>query len=48
MEYIIEVLMKFELSLQLKVWTTPGNQEPFATKHATFQPTDEEFREYLQ
>ena len=29
MEYIIEVLMKFEPSLQLKVRTTPGNQESF-------------------
>ena len=28
MEYIIEVLMKFEPSLQLKVRTTPGNQDP--------------------
>ena len=37
MEYIIEVLMKFEPSLQLKVRTTPGNQESFATRNATFQ-----------
>ena len=35
MEYIIEVLMKFEPSLQLKVRTTPGNPEPFATKWTT-------------
>ena len=48
MEYIIEVLMKLEPSLQLKVRTTPGNQESFATKSATFQPTDEAIQEYLQ
>ena len=48
MEYIIEVLMKFEPSLQLKVRTTPGNQESFATKNATFQSTDEAIHEYLQ
>ena len=30
MEYVIEVLMKFEPSLQLKTRTTPGNQESFA------------------
>ena len=34
MEYIIEVLMKFEPSLQLKTRTTPGNQESFASKQA--------------
>ena len=38
MEYIIEVLMKFEPSLQLKVRTTPGNQESFATKNVTSLP----------
>ena len=32
MECIVEVLMKFEPSLQLKTRTTPGNQESFATK----------------
>ena len=48
MEYIIEVLMKFEPSLQLRVRTTPGNQESFATKNATSLPTDEEFAEYFQ
>ena len=48
MEYIIEVLMKFEPSLQLKVRTTPGNQESFATKNVTFQSTDEAIQEYLQ
>ena len=31
MEYILDVLMKFEPSLQLKTRTTPGNQESFAT-----------------
>ena len=48
MEYIIEVLMKFEPSLQLKVRTTPGNQESFATKQATLFSTDEAIQEYLQ
>ena len=48
MECIIEVLMKFEPSLQLKVRTTPGNQESFSTKHATFLSTDEAIQEYLQ
>ena len=32
MEYIIEVLMKFEPSLQLTTRTTPGNQESFAPR----------------
>ena len=35
MEYIIEVLMKFEPSLQLKTRTTPGNQESFANQAST-------------
>ena len=48
MEYIIEVLMKLEPSLQLKVRTTPGNQESFATKKATLLSTDEAIQEYLQ
>ena len=48
MEYIIEVLMKFKPSLETKVRTTPGNQESFATKNATFQPTDEEYLQSLQ
>ena len=48
MEYIIEVLMKFEPSLQLKVRTTPGNQESFATKQASHFSTDEAIDEYLQ
>ena len=48
MEYIIEVLMKFEPSLQLKVRTTPGNQESFATKNVTSQSTEKAAQEYLQ
>ena len=48
MEYIIEVLVKFKPSLQLKVRTTPGNQESFATKNATLLSTDEAIQEYLQ
>ena len=40
--------MKFEPSLQLKVRTTPGNQEAFATKHANLLSTDEAIQEYLQ
>ena len=48
MQYMIEVLMMLEPSLQLKVRTTPRNQESFATKNATSPPTDEEFAEYLQ
>ena len=50
MEYIniIEVLMKFGPSLQLKVRTTPGNQESFATRNATLFSTDEAIQEYLQ
>ena len=48
MEYIIEVLMKFEPSLQLKVRTTPGNQESFASKQASSSSTDAAIHEYLQ
>ena len=49
MGYIVEVLMKFEPSLQLKTRTTPGNQESFATrpKSSPKQPTPEEQAEYL-
>ena len=47
MEYIVEVLMKFEPSLQLKTRTTPGNQESFATRPTTKTPTDAEQAEYL-
>ena len=48
MEYIIEVLMKFEPRLQLKVRTTPGNQESFANKQASSSSTDAAIHEYLQ
>ena len=48
MKYVIEVLMKFEPSLQLKVRTTPGNQESFAIKNVTLLSTDEAIQEYLQ
>ena len=34
MEYVIEVLMRFEPSLQLKTRTTPGNQESFVSTAA--------------
>ena len=34
MEYVIEVLMKFEPSLQLKTRTTPGNHESFVSTPA--------------
>ena len=46
-EYIIEVLMKLEPSLQLKTRTTPDNQESFATRPTTSCPTEEENAEYL-
>ena len=50
MEYIVEVLIKFEPSLQLKSRTTPGNQKNFATRAKTNpkQPTPEERAEYLE
>ena len=48
MEYILEVLMKFEPSLQLKVRTTPGNQNSFASKQANQLSTDAGIHEYLQ
>ena len=35
MEYVIEVLMKFEPSLQLKTRTTPENQESFVSLRHT-------------
>ena len=47
MENIIEVLVKFEPSLQLKTRTTPGNQESFATRPTTSTPTEKEQAEYL-
>ena len=40
--------MKFEPSLQLKVRTTPGNQESFASKQANHVSTDAATHEYLQ
>ena len=48
MEYIIEVLMKFEPSLQLKTRTTPGNQESFASPPAPTPSTDAAIHEYVQ
>ena len=45
MEYVIEVLMKFEPSLQLKLRATPGNQE---SKQANHVSTDAAIHEYLQ
>ena len=47
MEHVIEVLMKFEPSLQLKTRTTPGNQESFASKHAHHLSTDQAIQEYI-
>ena len=47
MEYIIEVLMKFEPSLHLKTCTIPGNQESFATRPTTSNPADAEYVEYM-
>ena len=45
MEYILEVLLKFEPSLQLKTRTTPGNQESFSPSSTTSQ--DQTVAEYL-
>ena len=47
MEYVIEVLMKFEPSLQLKTRTTPGNQESFSNTSAHVDD-DKAIHEYLQ
>ena len=47
MQYIIEVLMKYEPSLQHKTRTTPGNQESLSTRPTTATPTDSEHAEYL-
>ena len=47
MEYVIEVLMKFEPSLQLKTRTTPGNQESFVSTPAHLS-SDDAIQEYLQ
>ena len=48
MEYIIEVLMKFEPSLQLKTRTTPGTQESFASPQAPQSSTDQAVQKYIQ
>ena len=48
MEYIIEVLMKFEPSLQLKTRTTPRNQESFASTQAHHLSTHQAIQEYIQ
>ena len=45
MEYILEVLLKFEPSLQLKTRTTPGNQESFSPSSTTSH--DQTVAEYL-
>ena len=47
--YIVEVLTKFEPSLQLRSRRTPGNQESFATRNSlpTRSPTPEEQIAYL-
>ena len=47
MEYVIEVLLKFEPSLQLKTRTTPGNQESFVSTSAHVED-DQAVKEYLQ
>ena len=47
MEYVIEVLMKFKPSLQLKTRTTPGNQESFASGQAHHVSTEQAFQEYV-
>ena len=47
MKYVIEVLMKFEPSLQLKTRTTPGNQESFVSTPAHLS-NDRAIQEYLQ
>ena len=47
MEYVIEVLMKFEPSLQLNTCTTPRNQESFVSTPAHLSH-DHAIQEYLQ
>ena len=47
MECIIEVLMKFEPSLQLRTRTTPGNQESFGAQ-AQHLSTDRAIQDYIQ
>ena len=46
MEYVIEVLMKFEPSLQLKTRATPGNQESFSP--STSKSHDQAVAEHLE
>ena len=48
MDYIIEVLMKLEPSLQLKVRTTPGNQDSFSSRQTNHVTTDDVIQEYLE
>ena len=47
-EYIIEVLMKFEPSLQVKTRATPWNQESFATRPTTSILADADYAEYMK
>ena len=47
MEYVIEVLMKFEPSLHLKTRMTPGNQESFVSTPAHLSH-DQAIQKYLQ
>ena len=47
MEYVIEVLMKFEPSLQLKTRATPGSQESFVSTPAHVSD-NQAVQEYLQ
>ena len=46
MEYVLDVLMKFEPSLQLKTRTTPGNQESFSP--STSKTSDQAVAEHLE
>ena len=46
MEYVLDVLMKFEPSLQLKTRTTPGNQESFSP--STSKTHDQAVAEHLE
>ena len=47
MEYVLDVLMKFEPSLQLKTRTTPGNQESFVSPSAPVSQ-DQAVAEHLE
>ena len=46
MEYVLDVLMKFDPSLQLKTRTTPGNQESFSP--STLKSHDQAVAEHLE